>query len=224
MFSHHTSPTACGITGPRKPAHDTAGAMTQTTPPLSTLSTWFQYWMKDHGLLRAFWRNFHKLDDDVWRHNHPSAARLARLQEMGAASILSLRGKDSTHSAREAVICAELGLEFHAIALRAVQLPQKAALLELIDALRDCPKPMVIHCKSGADRTGFAAIVYLHVFKGVPLEQAREQLALKYMHNPFGRAGVVNLLLDSYAEAHAATGIAFEKWVRDVYDPEALAP
>ncbi|QXT38124.1 tyrosine-protein phosphatase [Gymnodinialimonas ceratoperidinii] len=195
--------------------------MSQPPPPSAALA-WFQYWLKDHGALRALWRNFHKLDDDVWRHNHPSPKRLARLKEKGAVSVLSLRGSSSDHSQREAAICAELGLNFRGLSLRAVRLPQRKALLELIAALRDMPKPLVIHCKSGADRTGLASVIYLHVFKNVPLAEAREQLGMRFIHNPYGRARIVNVLLDAYAAAHETTGIGFEEWVRTVYDPDAL--
>ncbi|MBY4892488.1 tyrosine-protein phosphatase [Rhodobacteraceae bacterium N5(2021)] len=195
--------------------------MTQPPPP-SALRLWFLYWLKDHGALRALWTNFHKLDDEVWRQNHPSPARLAQLKAMGAASILTLRGATSAPSQLEARACADLGLEFRALEMRAVILPRKESLLGLLDAIREMPKPMVIHCKSGSDRTGLAATIYLHVFKGVPLEEARKQLGLRFIHNPFGRAGIVNNLLDAYATAHATTGIGFEEWVRDHYDQVGL--
>jgi protein tyrosine/serine phosphatase len=180
------------------------------------------YWWKDHGWLRGLWTNFHRLDGDVWRHNHPSPARLARLKALGAASVLSLRGDTAPPSLIEAEACAALGLDFRAIEMRAVILPRREALLDLIAALREMPKPMVIHCKSGSDRTGLAATIYLHVFKGVPLSEARRQLGLRFIHNPWGRAGIVNALLDAYDAAHAATGIGFEDWVRTDYDQVGL--
>lgn len=196
-----------------------------TLPALFTAANRLRlYWLKDHGLLRAVWRNFYKLDADVWRHNHPSAARLAQLQTMGAASVLTLRGATSPPSVMEAEACAALGLEFRTLEMRAVILPRREALLGLLDAIREMRKPMVIHCKSGSDRTGLAATIYLHVFKGLPLEEARAQLSPWFIHNPWGRAAIVNVLLDAYAEAHEATGIGFEDWVRNDYDQVGLMP
>ena len=84
------------------------------------------------------------------------------------------------------------------------------------------PKPMLVHCKSGSDRTGLAVTLYLHVIKGQPLDEARRALSWKYGHWSFGSAGVVHRLLDAYAAAHAATGIGFEDWVRQDYDAVAL--
>ncbi|MEJ6395207.1 tyrosine-protein phosphatase [Gymnodinialimonas sp. 2305UL16-5] len=181
------------------------------------------YWLRDHGFLRAIWRNFYRLDDEVWRHNHPSPARLAKLKAMGAASVLSLRGEGAPVSVLEAGACHALNLPFRGIGLSALTLPEPQALLELLDALRTMPKPVVVHCKSGSDRTGLAATLYLHVIKGVPLDQARRQLALRYIHNRWGGAGIVHALLDAYAAAHADTGIEFEDWVQTAYDPAALS-
>ena len=200
-----------------------------TQPPasssrLSVVRNRLHYWLKDHGVLRAIWTNFYKLDGDVWRHNHPSPGRLARLQSMGAASVLTLRGSKSVPSVMEAEACADLGLAFRTLEIRATRLPRREALLDLLDAIREMPKPMVIHCKSGSDRTGLAATIYLHVFKEVPLVEARQQLSPRYIHNPLGRAGIVNVFLDAYATAHTATGIGFEDWVRTQYDRDALKP
>ena len=176
------------------------------------------YWWTDHGWLRSLWTNFEKIDAEVWRHTHPSPARLAQLKAMGAASVLSLRGSTSPPSRIEAAACAELGLAFRPIAMRAHALPSKEALLDLINTLRTSSKPLVIHCKSGSDRTGLAATLYLHVIKAVPLGEARGQLALRYIHNPWGKAAIVNRLLDAYA----AQAKPFEDWVRDDYDQIGL--
>lgn len=195
--------------------------MTQQ-PSFTTLDMLRLYWLKDHGVLRAIWSNFHQLDADVWRHNHPSPSRLAHLKNMGAASVLTLRGATSAPSLIEAAACEELGLEFRAIEMRASNLPRHTALFGLFDAIREMPKPLVIHCKSGSDRTGLASMIYLHAFKSVPLSEARQQLALRYMHNRFGKAGIVHRLIESYAADHEATGIGFEDWVKTAYDPNGL--
>jgi protein tyrosine/serine phosphatase len=202
--------------------------MEPTAPPRSSETPFSPaevrrlYWLKDHGVLRAVWRNFYKLDDQVWRHNHPSPARLAHLKAMGAASVLTLRGSKAAVSKMEATACAALDIPFRAVSLRALALPAQSQLIGLFDALHEMPKPLVIHCKSGSDRTGLAATIYLHAFKGVPLAQARKQLSLRYLHLPWSRARIVNRLLDAYASGHAETGIGMEDWVRNHYDPATL--
>lgn len=190
--------------------------------PLTRRQRFWQFWWHDHAWLRALWSNLHRLDADVYRANQPSPARLRQFRDLGIRSVLSLRGEAGLPSQIGAAGSAALGLEFRAINLRARRLPPKAQLLALLDALRTMPKPMVMHCKSGADRTGLASAIYLHVFKGVPLPEARRQLALRYAHVRIGQAGILHGLLDAYEAAHDATGIGFEDWVREQYDPTTL--
>jgi len=85
------------------------------------------------------------------------------------------------------------------------------------------PKPILVHCKSEADRTGLAVTLYRHVIKGEPLDVARKSLHWSYGHLSFGQAGVVHRILDAYADAHDRSGVTFEQWVRDSYDPVTLA-
>ncbi len=118
--------------------------------------------------------------------------------------------------------CAGIGMTFRGISLRAVALSRPEAVIALIDAMHDLPKPIVVHCKSGADRTGLAAVLYLHVLKGFPLEHARAQLSLRFMHNPWGKAQILNRFLDAFVAANAASGIGFEDWVRSEYDMMAM--
>ena len=219
--SGQTRPARASPLDGLRPPMLTGRAMTSPAPmPLGDRLR--LYWWKDHGWLRGPWTNFHRLDAEVWRHNHPSPARLARLQALGAASVLSLRGATGAPSRIEARACADLGLPLRTLEMRAHALPRPEALLALLAALREMPKPLVIHCKSGSDRTGLAAAIYLHALRGVPLAQARRQLSWRYVHNPLGPARVLNRLLDAYAEAHHTSGIGFEDWVREGYDPAAL--
>jgi Protein tyrosine/serine phosphatase len=136
---------------------------------------------------------------------------------------LTLRGEAlNPPNVIERRAASHLGLDLRFVALRAMVLPPPERLLRLIDLLRTMPKPMLVHCKSGSDRTGLAVTLYLHVIKGQPLDEARRALSWKYGHWSFGSASVVHRLLDAYAAAHTATGIGFEDWVRQDYDAAAL--
>jgi len=184
----------------------------------------YRYWVADHALLRALIPNFYKVDDHLYRSNHPGHRRLKQARQLGVQSILSLRGDpDTLPNRRERAACAALGLELRFIGLRTVKLPQPETLLELLALFREMPKPMLVHCKSGADRTGLAVTLYRHVIMGEPLSVARQSLHWSYGHLSFGRAGVVHRVLDAYAQAHDRSGVSFEQWVRDSYDPVALA-
>jgi protein tyrosine/serine phosphatase len=168
--------------------------------------------------------NYHRVDADLFRSAHPSPRTLARAHADGVRAVLSLRGDaDIAANIVERAACARLGLDLHSLAMSALNLPSPEMLLALVEMLRDVPKPVLVHCKSGADRTGLAVTLHLHVMRGVPIGEARRALALRYGHWHLGRAGIVHRLLDAYARDAADGGMGFETWARNRYDPAALA-
>lgn len=192
---------------------------------LLTLSAMVRgYFWLDHGWLRWLIPNFAKVDDDLYRSAHPAGYVLRRFKAAGGKSILSLRGDaQNTPNSYERILSIDLNLDLRFIRMRSIELPPRDTLIALIDALKDMPKPLLVHCKSGADRTGLAVTIYRHVIKGEPLQEARKALSLRYAHVAIGKAGIVHQMLDRYALDHDATGIGFEEWVSTSYDPALFA-
>jgi protein tyrosine phosphatase (PTP) superfamily phosphohydrolase (DUF442 family) len=203
------------MTAPRDPSTSSAG-------DAGWRLSW-RYWIVDHAWVRTLVPNLYRIDEDLYRANQPGRRRLLKLKAMGIRSVLSLRG-DSMDAASvvEKRAAEEAGLPLHFVRMRAHKLPQPEVLLDAIGKLRTLPKPMLLHCKSGADRTGLMVTIYLHHLKGLPLEEARRALSWRYAHAHWGRAGIVHELLDAYARDRADTGVDFETWVETRYDPEAL--
>lgn len=174
----------------------------------------------DHGLLRAFWHNMHEISPGVFRSNYPDPGRIAALAERGVRTVISLRGRGANPwSLLEAEACERYGIELHCVALKAKASPNRDALLELISLFRRVEKPLLIHCKSGADRAGLASAIYLMVIDGEPVSRARRMLAARYLHLPFLGTGILGCLLDEFS----ASGFrGFEAWVTEAYDAEAL--
>jgi len=185
---------------------------------------WWYYWLVDHAWVRLLVTNFYHVDEDVWRSNQPGRRQLRRLKAQGLSAVLSLRG-DTKHASFivEKRAVEEVGLPLHYVRMRAQRLPKPEAILAALDKIRTLPKPLLVHCKSGADRTGLIITLYRHVIKGEPLAEARKSLAWYYAHASWGKAGVVHEMLDAYARDNEATGIGFEDWVRTRYDRDALA-
>ena len=181
-----------------------------------------RYWMADHAWVRALFPNFYKVDDELYRSNHPGRRRLAKAKALGIRSVLSLRDPDCMPSRLERAACDRLGLELQFVRLRTVFVPSTETMKSLLEKLRDMPKPMLLHCKSGADRTGLAVTLYRHVIRGEPLSEARKSLHWSYGHLQSVKTNVVHRMLDAYAADNARTGITFEAWLDKAYDPVAL--
>jgi len=178
----------------------------------------------DHGILRRFWTNFHPVATGVYRSNQPSAHRLRRYKARGIRSILNLRGTSLySYYLFEREACDALGLSLTDINLSANELPSRETLIELEGYFKSLERPLLIHCKSGADRAGFAAALYLLLIEGAPIEQAQKQLGFwKYLHIKASSKGILDYCLENYRQTNKVYPIAFRDWMLNVYDPEAL--
>ncbi|MBT8411119.1 MAG: tyrosine-protein phosphatase [Octadecabacter sp.] len=190
-----------------------------STPDNRRRALAYQRWM-DHGFLRVYWTNMHQIAPDVWRSNHPTPDRFARLSDMGIRTIVSLRGSATAPWALlEQEACAAAGITLETVALQSRAAPPKAELQKLIALFRRVEKPLLIHCKSGADRAGLASAIYLLVIEQRPLAQARRMLSLRYIHLKWSKTGVLDLLLDTF---EASGEPDFEVWLDRDYDAAAL--
>ncbi|MFV0244588.1 MAG: fused DSP-PTPase phosphatase/NAD kinase-like protein [Qingshengfaniella sp.] len=191
--------------------------------PAARRRAWWHFQLLDHAFLRAWWWNLHEIAPGIWRSNQPSPRRLRRYKAKGIRAVINLRG-DAKQSPylfeREA--CEQLGLSLHSIALSARKLVPREDILSLIDLMRHVEKPFVMHCKSGADRAGFAAAIYLAVIAGRPVAEARKQLHWKYLHLSNDDTGILDYVFDAYQEDTAETPITLEEWFHTRYDPKAL--
>jgi protein tyrosine/serine phosphatase len=138
---------------------------------------------------------------------------------MGIKTILNLRGANrNSHYKFEAETCAKLGLELIDIPLSARNAPTKERLLEVIDLLPRLNRPFLMHCKSGADRTGLVAALYLMVVEGRGVEQAKKQLSLRFLHLSFTSTGILDYILWRYQKRQDQNIILFRDWVETEYE------
>ncbi|MBA85728.1 phosphatase domain-containing putative toxin [Thalassobius sp. S69A] len=177
------------------------------------------HWL-DHAILRYNWHNFFQIAPGVYRSNQPVHARFVKYAQMGIKTVINLRG-EATHARYlfERESCDALGLKLVSVPLKARKAPPVQSLLDLIAVFRAADKPLMMHCKSGADRAGLAATIYLLVIEGQPVAQARRMLSPRYIHFKWTKTGVLDHFLDSYAAANAVQPIDFETWVATQYDP-----
>jgi protein tyrosine/serine phosphatase len=119
--------------------------------------------------------------------------------------------------------CETLGLDLHRVNIRGREAPRKSDLLALLDLFAAIEYPVLVHCKSGADRTGFITAVYLMAIERRGPEEASAQLSWRYGHLRRSRAGILGAVIDAYRREGAARGATFRQWLETGYDPRAIA-
>lgn len=184
---------------------------------------WADALLVDHAVFRLAYANFATVvAGRLYRASHPTPGRLARLtRRYGIRTLINLRGRASNGSdALSRDMAARLGLDFIDLALESRGAPQRDRILRLHEVTRTMRAPALIHCKSGADRAGLAAGLFV-LFEGGTARQALGQLSLRYGHIRRSRTGV----LDAFFLLYAREGEGrkpFLDWVREDYDEAAL--
>ena len=193
-----------------------------STPEKRRRAHIYNLWF-DHAILRGVWTNLDEIAPGVFRSNHPTHRRFAEMKERGIRAVLNLRGSaGAAHYLTERESCAQLGLTLVDRNLHARKAASAAEIVAVIDAFREIERPFVMHCKSGADRAGFASAIYLMVMEDAPVSVARRMLSPRYVHFRWTKTGVLDHILDTYEARNAADPIGFEDWVRTEYDPVAI--
>ncbi|SMF39165.1 Protein tyrosine/serine phosphatase [Xaviernesmea oryzae] len=137
--------------------------------------------------------NFHEvLPGQLYRSAQPSPGALADyLTRYGIKTVINLRGESQrTWYKDEVAVTRRLDVQHIDFRMSAGRELTNEESERLIAILRDAPKPILIHCLAGADRTGLASVIYLQQIANVGEEMAELQLSLIYGHVglPFLRA------------------------------------
>lgn len=196
---------------------------TDISTPARKRAAQIHFQVMDHAFLRMLWTNLEEIAPGAWRSNQPDARRLRRYRDMGITTVLSLRGNGITsHYLLERETCADLGLDFVTATLHARKLASRDQILHLLDLFETIGKPFVMHCKSGADRAGLAAALYLLHIEQRPVVEAQRMLSWRYIHFRNAATGVLDHMLDAFAADTAQTPMPIRAWIATRYDPEAL--
>lgn len=183
---------------------------------------WFELLASDHGLLRLWWHNLHQIDEHMWRSNQPTPARIQLAAKQGIKTIINLRGPRQDGGWRlEAEACDHYGINLIDFTARSRAAPEKQMITAARDLFTSITMPALLHCKSGADRAGLMAALYLLIHKQMPVSMAAKQLSLRYLHIKQAKTGVLDAFLRAYVP-YEAEGMAFLDWVDTIYDPKSL--
>ena len=150
----------------------------------------------------ALGSNFHQvIEGRLYRAAQPSGTSLeGYIHTYGIRTVINLRGPNPGEDwfEEEGRVAKRCGTEFVSVNMSASDKPQEQNLRLLIETFEQCPTPMLLHCTSGSDRSGFASACYLLLKTDTSLAEARSQLSLRFGHFPWGRAGCLNQVLDQY--------------------------
>ncbi|MEY2341895.1 protein tyrosine phosphatase [Acidithiobacillus sp. IBUN Pt1247-S3] len=187
-----------------------------------------QFWT-DHGVFRElFYANFHQIAPGVYRSAQPSPAQLRRWHaQVPLRTVLNVRSPapHEPHYRLEQDICDQLGIRHLPLqGFGSRDLPERERLLAALELFPQLERPLLIHCKSGADRAGLISALYVWQECGWSLEQARQQLRLwPYGHIRYANTGILDWFLAQVAAAGGnAAGFDLRQWVATAYDREAL--
>lgn len=196
---------------------------TDISTPRGRRQAGWHFHLSDHGFLRVLWTNLYEIAPGVWRSNQPSARRLRRYHALGIRTILNLRGVDRySFYLFEREAAERMGMAMIDIKIYARSLVPRERFLELFDIFDRIERPFVMHCKSGADRAGLAAALWLLHKEGRSVAEAQKQLHWRYAHLKGTRTGILDHLLQAYADDNAVSPIGIRDWFATRYDPEAL--
>jgi protein tyrosine/serine phosphatase len=80
-----------------------------------------------------------------------------------------------------------LNIEHYDLALPPTHEPTEEQARELVEIFKNAPRPVLIHCKAGADRSGLAAAMWKVVVDKEPKSEAAKELSVLYGHIPIGK-------------------------------------
>jgi protein tyrosine/serine phosphatase len=136
------------------------------------------------GVLQLY-GNFHTvIAGELYRSAQPTSAQLERyVRDHGIETVINLRGENTADWYKQEIATSEkLGvkrIDFRMSASEELN-PERAA--ELVALMKSAPKPILIHCQAGADRSGLASALYSRWVAQKGENFAEGQLSFFYGH------------------------------------------
>jgi len=163
----------------------------------------------------------------IYRSAQPSPADLKKLvaeKGIDTVLILRLRRKNEKWAGKEIKAAKDLGLDLHFCGFPEDSLPNKARMLEILNVLDNAKKndsTLLIHCRAGADRTGFVAAIAQMYLYGFGFDKAMKSLSWRYGHIPKPNSPIERVLQEY--ELYS-TQMDFRSWVEEYYEAQKIIP
>ena len=176
----------------------------------------------DHGIFRFKWRSLHKISENTYRSNQPFPWQiLADKNKRGVKTIINLRGiRNCSSFFLEKETCERHNIKLINFPVTSRAAPKVETILAAKKLFNEIEYPIIMHCKSGADRAGLMSALYLILHKNVSVIEAKKQLSFKYLHIKHAKTGILDAFFDNYIKENKNKD--FLDWVKNDYNPEKL--
>jgi len=129
--------------------------------------------------------NFHKVDKDLYRSAQLFSFNMPYyIKKYEIKSMLNLRGASEKKWYKDELrITKEQGVVHYDFGIGDRGISTMEQMDTIIKIIKNAPKPILIHCKAGADRTSLVSALYLYALKHD--KDAAGQISIIYGHFPW---------------------------------------
>jgi protein tyrosine/serine phosphatase len=122
------------------------------------------------------------------------------IKKYNIKSILNLRGEnpDASWYREELEVSAKQNVKHYDIALSASREPTGKDVQRLMEIFKSAPRPILIHCKGGADRSGLVAAMWKVIVDKRLKSEEGKQLSILYGHNPIGKTSAMDRFFENW--------------------------
>jgi len=119
-------------------------------------------------------------------------------------SVLNLRGQNpySDWYREELTVSAANRIKHYDIALSSTREPTENDVKQLTEIFREAPRPILIHCQAGADRSGLVAAMWKVIVDHESKPEAEKQLSIFYGHVPLGGTYAMDKFFKKWQPSH----------------------
>jgi protein tyrosine/serine phosphatase len=132
--------------------------------------------------------NFHTITPgEAYRSAQLDSPRLEHyIRKYGIRSVVNLRGRfaDEAWYINEIKTCSQLGVKHYDLELSALHEPDPSQVQQLLGIFKTAPRPVLIHCQGGADRSGLVAAMWKVIVDKQTKANAEKQLTIWDGHIP----------------------------------------
>ena len=135
-------------------------------------------------------KNFHQVNPEIYRSSQPDKQQMQTIVEIyGIKSVINLR---EYHSDVDET--ANLSVKLYEVPLAAGDLSEED-LRKVLQIMQKAPKPLLVHCMHGSDRTGAVIAAYRIACENYPVEKAIDELKNeRFGHHKYTYPNIEHLL------------------------------